>query len=545
MRIEKKKAKGLSGWGVLKIDFENAYNTLDRGAIEKVLKEEFPELLNWFRFCYGVPAVLSCQGKKLPFASKAGIQQGDPLGPLYFACGILILCRRIKAELKDSLSLWYLDDGSMAGPGEELLRAWKIVEEEAKKIGMRVNVKKCEIWSPEGREKWQDEFPEQVVRLKAEGFELLGAPIGTKEFCEEYARKRVMKVKEVVAKLPLLADPQMELVLLRSCIGLPKFGFTLRSAPPEDIQTATKEFDDLMEKTSEERFGIQMGKEAALQWHLPVRMGGVGISRAQDVSAPAYLGNVLLALPFLRKLVEEDLDVEEVPGASYAWDLLKEKVLESEDELPEECEEHLRELKLVFPPDVLRKMTKGPNALEEIFEETKEKADEDGSEKKKKNKVKHQHFLHSLIHVKRLRQWLEVKHDEWENEEIPIDGLCDSPPEGNAFLDGGDAIVPVGGTCWGLGRRSFPKGWLRCKELNPRHATAVKTVKVHSGPAPCVGGSYGSDRRFDLGKPSHRIATDWVTAGSLNRTNAAGWLWWEGGGPAALGRHGAECTVGP
>ena len=421
--IEKKKAKGLNGWGVLKIDFENAYNTLDRGAIERVLKEEFPELLNWFRFCYGVPAVLSCQGKKLPFASKAGIQQGDPLGPLYFACGILILCRRIKAELKDSLSLWYLDDGSMAGPGEELLKAWKIVEEEAKKIGMRVNVKKCEIWSPEGHEKWQDDFPEQVVRLKGEGFELLGAPIGTKEFCEEYARKRVMKVKEVVAKLPLLADPQMELVLLRSCIGLPKFGFTLRSAPPEDIQTATKEFDDLMEKTSEERFGIQMGKEAAMQWHLPVRMGGVGISRAQDVSAPAYLGNVLLALPFLRKLVEEDLDVEEVPGASYAWDLLKEKVLESEDELPEECEEHLRELKLVFPPDVLRKMTKGPNALEEIFEETKEKTDEEGAEKKKKNKVKHQHFLHSLIHVKRLRQWLEVKHDEWENEEKKRDLL--------------------------------------------------------------------------------------------------------------------------
>ena len=65
----------------------------------------------------------------------------------------------------------------------------------------------------------------------------------------------------------------------------------------------------------------------------------------------------------------------------------------------------------------LKRSLKGPNALEEIFEETKEKADEDGSEKKKKNKVKHQHFLHSLIHVKRLRQWLEVKHDEWENEE--------------------------------------------------------------------------------------------------------------------------------
>lgn len=34
-----------------------------------------------------------------------------------------------------------------------------------------------------------------------------------------------------------------------------------------------------------------------------------------------------------------------------------------------------------------------------------------------------------------------------------------------------------------------------------------------------MGGSYGSDRRFDPGKPGHRIATDWVTAGSLNQTD--------------------------
>ena len=34
-----------------------------------------------------------------------------------------------------------------------------------------------------------------------------------------------------------------------------------------------------------------------------------------------------------------------------------------------------------------------------------------------------------------------------------------------------------------------------------------------------MGGSYGSDRRFDPGKPGNRIATDWVTAGSLNQTD--------------------------
>ena len=37
------------------------------------------------------------------------------------------------------------------------------------------------------------------------------------------------------------------------------------------------------------------------------------------------------------------------------------------------------------------------------------------------------------------------------------------------------------------------------------------------------GGSHGSDRRFDPGKPGNRIATDWVTAGFLNSTCSLDW----------------------
>ena len=148
------------------------------------------------------------------------------------------------SELKDTLALWYLDDGSMAGPSDQLLRAWDIVQEESRKIGLRVNARKCEIWTADGVDAdWLKAFPDEVVRVADEGFELLGATIGSAKFCQEFVKKRVQRVREVIEKLPVLDDPQMELILLRSCIGFPKFGFTLRSAPPEDIQEATKEFD--------------------------------------------------------------------------------------------------------------------------------------------------------------------------------------------------------------------------------------------------------------------------------------------------------------
>jgi hypothetical protein len=106
--------KGRRGRGVLKLDFENAYNKIDRGEIGKQVETHFPKLLPWFQFCYGVKGVLSCQGQTLPFDSCDGVQQGDPLGPLFFALGLLKMGRRLKECLKESVPLWYLDDGSVA-----------------------------------------------------------------------------------------------------------------------------------------------------------------------------------------------------------------------------------------------------------------------------------------------------------------------------------------------------------------------------------------------------------------------------------------------
>ena len=193
----------------------------------------------------------------------------------------------------------------------------------------------------------------------------------------------------------------------------------------------------MIEKTTEDRFSIQMGKEASLQWHLPVRYGGVGIPKAQDVSTPAYLGNVLLALPYLRKIIEEKLTVEEVPGARYAWSKLREIVTEKERKLPPECEDHLRSFKIEVPPESLEKLRKGPSALEELFPEGEKEDELDQKEGKKKKKTeKCQHFLHSLINVKQARQWLaESRGNEEERKRSVIRKMAvmrDDPTTGCA-----------------------------------------------------------------------------------------------------------------
>ena len=396
------KKEGRKGRGVLKLDFENAYNRIDREEIGKMVKEFFPELFPWFRFCYGTRAALICQGKRLPFHSCDGVQQGDPLGPLFFALGILRMGKRMKEALAESLSLWYLDDGSIVGPGTELLQAWKIVEEEAKKIGMRLNVEKCEIWAWEGEEEeWMTKFPEQVRRVRESGFELLGCPVGDKDFSEKCAKERVSRVKEVLDRLDVVDDPQIELALIRSCLGFPKFGFTVRSAPPDDIVEAVREFDQMLKEVAERRLHVVLNEEREKQWHLPLRMGGIGIPRAEDVAAPAYLGNAIAALPFVKEVVPGVEGLGDMKGAKKAWKKMCKILEEEENELEPEVEEELKDLGLEMPEGVVEEFLEGIDQVESAIPEGQ----------------KIQHFLHSLIHLHRLREWLGFEKTENDEEE--------------------------------------------------------------------------------------------------------------------------------
>jgi len=314
---------------------ENAFNSISREAILEKVKRTCPELEGWFRFCYGKPAKLFCEGEVLPFGSGMGVQQGDPLGPFLFALGISGCCTRLKSELdRETLSVWYLDDGTLVGREEEVARGWKIIQEEMKKVGLRVNVEKCEVW-----EKKPSSLSalEGIPRVKGDGIELLGAPIGTTSFCDNFVKKRVHKIKHALEALGVIDDPQVELQLIRSCLGFPRLAFALRTAPPRDISGAIDEFDELIEQVCADRLGLEMTPEQKRQWHLPVSLGGVGMVQAKDVAESAFVGSVAQT----RKLVAQLLGTEEtwdVAGVKETYESLRNKVAEVE-QLPPSIEE--------------------------------------------------------------------------------------------------------------------------------------------------------------------------------------------------------------
>ena len=220
-------------------------------------------------------------------------------------------------------SYWYLDDGVLVGPAQEVMEAWNTLQKTLGEVDLRLNIPKCECWTPPGQTQLTVQLPTGISKCDAEGFELLGAPVGTEAFCVKVLRNRVERIKGMLTKLRILRDPQSEFALLRSCCGFAKFAFSLRTAPSSDILTVCTEFDRLLFQTCRERLGVQISREDEKQWALPIRMGGFGMFRASDAGPAAFIASCVQALAWTNPSSHETSTVLEFPGMQDTWELFR------------------------------------------------------------------------------------------------------------------------------------------------------------------------------------------------------------------------------
>ena len=108
---------GDDDFAVVKMDMRNAFNLVSRQALQDECAIHFPELLPWASWCYGShPLFWHPLGH---LSSQSGVQQGDPLGPLFFSLVLWKITMAIDADDDCSLALlfnaWFLDDGVLAG----------------------------------------------------------------------------------------------------------------------------------------------------------------------------------------------------------------------------------------------------------------------------------------------------------------------------------------------------------------------------------------------------------------------------------------------
>ena len=102
-----------------KIDFTNAFNSVQRDVFLKECYEKFPQIYKWVHFCYSQHSFLFFGSYIIP--SQAGVQQGDPLGPFLFCLVLQVLVNKVRTCVPNlSLNNWYMDDGSLFGKVEDV-----------------------------------------------------------------------------------------------------------------------------------------------------------------------------------------------------------------------------------------------------------------------------------------------------------------------------------------------------------------------------------------------------------------------------------------
>ncbi|GJX88186.1 hypothetical protein Tco_0340200 [Tanacetum coccineum] len=189
--VDKEMSKSLA---MLTVDFSNAFNLVDRSALL--------------------------------------YEQGDPLGPLCFAFILHPLLHKIKYRSK--LHAWYHDDGTVIGDSEEVAKMSDIIKVSGPSLGLELNIKKTEIVWPlgigiklhEGLSAIDIQRPSSGVKL------LVGAVSRDTYFISGLAIRRVTNVVDLMSLLLQLHDLQSELLLLRSCMGIAKLFFGLRTCQP-------------------------------------------------------------------------------------------------------------------------------------------------------------------------------------------------------------------------------------------------------------------------------------------------------------------------
>ena len=118
---------------LMKVDFKNAFNSVRRDKMLLAVEEFIPELLPFVHSVY-------CDSSSLMWGdevveSAEGVQQGDPLGPLLFCLSI----HKMGAKLKSELAVFYLDHGLLGGNWEDMVSDMKMIEVEARDLGLLLN----------------------------------------------------------------------------------------------------------------------------------------------------------------------------------------------------------------------------------------------------------------------------------------------------------------------------------------------------------------------------------------------------------------------
>lgn len=299
---------------IVKIDIKNAFNSVERDTILSEVLEHTSSLYPFVYQCYASPSNLYFSGSMIQ--SQVGAQQGDPLGPLLFCLAI----QKVISGLKAPLNIWYLDDGVIGGAPEVVLEDLRKLVPALKAIGLEVNASKCELFVCGGLDtSYLTDF-ESVLpgirQIDKSSLNLLGAPVFTEGVSSVLQTKR--QALSLAREHLLHLSGHVSLVLLRNCFALPRMVYVLRTSPTWLFEHDLEELDGTLKLALESILNVNLNEAQWCQAALPVRYGGLGVRRVQDVGLVAFLASAHGSADLVARILSSDGNNTPIPYASEA-----------------------------------------------------------------------------------------------------------------------------------------------------------------------------------------------------------------------------------
>ena len=306
---------------LVKVDFKNAFNSIRRDVFLRRVLQYCPSLYPMVYQCYSKASNLFF-GPTFIIKSQEGAQQGDPLGPFLFSLAIMDLTKDLVSEV----NLWYLDDGTLIGTAESVLSDYKKIKDASDSLGLEVNPGKCEIMLVNPKEnnnstiaKFRELAPE-IREISKDDLTMLGSPIMV-EAINGVLLSKLESFQLMCDRLKLI-DPHDALFLLRHAFSLPKLTYFLRTSPCFQNTEVLKKYDNALRAALISILNVGMEDSSWEQCSLPVRMGGLGVRSASEVSLPAYLSSVSATFECITPLLPTYLRNEVNPffaHATFQW----------------------------------------------------------------------------------------------------------------------------------------------------------------------------------------------------------------------------------
>ena len=133
-------------------------------------------------------------------------------------------------------------------------------------------------------------------------FELLGAAIGDKTFCENYCADKVGVASKLLKELSSLEDPQAALRLMRNCAGACKVTHSMRMTPSHLQCQAMAKFDSEVRLAFNSVTGLMPDSEQWAQACRGTKQAGFGLRSAALHSTPAFLASSCAARDLCHRL---------------------------------------------------------------------------------------------------------------------------------------------------------------------------------------------------------------------------------------------------